>query len=643
MRIHSITPPSSLFLSLCLSVSFGLAGCATGSLAPATPVQGAALQGKVYGGQQAVVGARVYLLAANTDGLNTTSAAYSSVSLLNASSTGQSDSLGAYVVTGAGGSFNISGDYSCIPANNGNPGQQVYLYATGGNSGGGSNSAISLMAILGDCPSSGNFATATPFVVINEVSTVAAAYAVAGFAYDATHISSYGGTQATTGLKNAFANAANIESLGTGVALATTPLGNGKAPQATLYTLANILAACINSADTVSGSTVTYSRSCSTLFGTATHNGLSTGTMPTDCVSAAINIAHNPGANVSTLYGLPATTPPFGSALTAQPNDFTLGIQYTGGSQNKPTAIAIDADGNAWIANNASDVVTELSPVGAASNFATGGTDSNTLTVAVDLKGNIWTGNIALLSTTATELSASGTVLNTITLPAGSTPNGLAVDNTNNVWVATGVLKATKLTASGSSFNQTSYAAGGIDAPSAIAIDSLGNMWLTDDGLTSGVTKLTSAGAAATGSPFTGSVLTPVAIAIDPNGNAWVANNPLLGGSSITELNNSGVAYSGSSFTGGGINAPSAIAIDGANNIWVANSGASSVTEFNDSGAVLSSNGYEGGSVKNGAGIAIDGSGNVWITDNSSNATTELLGAATPTETPIAAALPVPD
>ncbi len=640
MRFHTIQLPSSLQLGLCLSVSLVLAGCATGPVTPATPVQGNTLLGSVYGGQQPVVGAHVYLLAANTTGYDTTSAAYPSVSLLNATSTGHSDSIGAYVITGPGGSFGISGEYTCTPDSNGVPGQQVYLYATGGNSGGGSNSAIGLMAILGDCPAAGNFAAATPFVVINEVSTIAAAYAMAGFAYDATHVSSPNSLQALTGLKNAFANSANIESLGSGVALATTPLGNGTAPQATVYTLANIVAACINSADTVSGSTVTHSRSCNTLFTTATQNGLSTGTNPTDCVSAAINIAHNPGANVSTLFGLPATTPPFGSALLTQPNDFTLGIQYTGGNQNSPKAIAIDANGNAWIANSASDVVTELSPTGSASSFATGGTNSNTLSVAVDLSGNIWTGNIALLSTTATKLSASGSVQTTLTLPALSNPTGIAIDTSNNAWVASGVLKTTKLTASGQSFTMTSYAVGGIDTPSAIAIDYLGNVWLADDGATSGVTDLTSSGAAATGSPFIGGgVLTPVAIAMDSHGNTWVANNPLLGGSSVTELNNAGTAYSGSPFTSGGINAPDAIAIDGADNVWIANSGASSVTELNDSGTALSPNGYTGGSVKNGAGIAVDGSGNVWITNNSSSTTTELLGAAVPAVTPIAAAL----
>ena len=40
-------------------------------------------------------------------------------------------------------------------------------------------SAIGLMASLGSCPQNGSFDKAAPFVVVNEVTTVAVAYAMA--------------------------------------------------------------------------------------------------------------------------------------------------------------------------------------------------------------------------------------------------------------------------------------------------------------------------------------------------------------------------------------------------------------------------------------------------------------------------------
>ena len=272
--------------------------------------------GRAYAAQKALVGAHVYLLAANNTGYGgnglAASSANASVSLLSAAKTGQSDQVGAYVLTGADGSFFIAGDYTCAP------GSQVYLYALGGSNGAGTNTATGLLAALGACPSGGTFA-ATPYVVMNEISTIATAYAFAGFATDATHVGSSGTALAQTGIANAFANAGNLETLGTGAALATTPAGNGTVPQAEINTLANILADCTSTG-------AASSNGCSLLFGYALSGG-ATGTIPTDTATAAINIAHNPGANVAALYGLATGTPPFASALTASRMTLPLAIE----------------------------------------------------------------------------------------------------------------------------------------------------------------------------------------------------------------------------------------------------------------------------------------------------------------------------
>ena len=61
------------------------------------------------------------------------SSSNASVSLLSAAETGTSDSLGAYVATGSGGGFSLTGDYPCSSR------QQLYLYALGGECGGGAD------------------------------------------------------------------------------------------------------------------------------------------------------------------------------------------------------------------------------------------------------------------------------------------------------------------------------------------------------------------------------------------------------------------------------------------------------------------------------------------------------------------------
>jgi hypothetical protein len=389
--------------ALCLPLfcaPFFLGGCSsttTVSTPPpiTTPPPGSGLtvSGSVHHGQTAVSGARVYLFAANTTGYG-----QPSTSLLSASLTGASDSIGAYVTTGTDGSFSMDGGYTCS-AN-----AQVYVYALGGNAGSGVNSASGLLAVLGSCPSAGNFNTSVPNISVNEISTVAAAYAIAGFATDATHVSSSGTLLARTGIANAFANAANLAAISTGVALTATPAGNGVVPQGTINALANILASCV-------GSNGPSSTPCSTLLMNAAANGVA-GILPSDTATAAINIAHNPASNVATLYTLAlAGTPSFSPGLSAAPNDFTVGLQFSGGGLTESQRIVIDGSGDAWVANASS--VTEFSSLGAVlsgtSGYTANGSIKTPLGVAIDGSGNVWIANT--YGANVVKLSSSGSVL----------------------------------------------------------------------------------------------------------------------------------------------------------------------------------------------------------------------------------------
>ena len=302
-----------------------LTGCAGGSVngsnqlgAAQSGLGGGRLVGTVRGGQQPIVGARVYLLAANTANMfNPGSAAtpvangQTSLPVLNYVATGAGDGIGPYVTTDANGGFTLTGLYSCTP------GTQVYLYSQGGNPGGGAGnySWAALMAVLGTCPGSGDFSGSIPFITVNEVSTIAAAYAMADFATDPTHVWSTGTLPAQSGIATAFGNAANLANLGTGAAL-TSP-----APQAEIDSLADILAACLNSSSFESSS-------CSILFDNSQSAG-SSGVYPTNTAMTAINIAHNPTANIAALFSASSSSPPFEPALTSQPVDFTIPLVAT--------------------------------------------------------------------------------------------------------------------------------------------------------------------------------------------------------------------------------------------------------------------------------------------------------------------------
>jgi hypothetical protein len=606
------------------------------------------IQGSVHGGQQPIVGAHIYLFAANTTGYGgpgiAASSSNASVSLLTTGS--GLDGSGHYFVTsGAGGTFSITGDYSCTPDT------QVYLYAVGGNSGAGSNSASGLMAALGNCPASGNFASATPNVIINEVTTVAAAYAFAAFASDPTHVSSSGTTLAKIGIKNAFANAANLADISTGNARAATPSGNGTVPQTLLNTLANILAACVNSDGSVNGPT--NATACYTLLNNSLSAG-SGGTVPSDTAIAAVNIAHNPGSNVAALIGLPTAQAPFSPSLSSTPNDLSVGIEFSGGGLNDPVAVAIDGFGYVWLADHGgAGTVTELSPAGVPMS-PSGGYVGTTLSqfqgIAIDPSGNVWLP--AYFDSAIIKMSSSGTLLSGTTGYTDASiknPYNIAVDGSGNAWATncgnsfcSGPYSVVVVSNTGSPLSGANGYSGSNQIPLSIALDGSGNAWVANrDNNT--MTKFQSDGTVLSGAGFSGGGLNkPYAVALDHSGNAWVASYGSLNTSSVTEFSNAGTALSPSTgYTATGIDSPDAIAVDGAGQIWVANTGVkndvtANVVELSSNGAVISpATGYQGGNVNYPVGLALDGSGNVWVVNGLNSTVTQLIGAAAPVITPL--------
>ncbi len=613
-------------VSLTVQDTSGYSGQAgtTATIQGVPPLSDAGLTGVVATGATPIVGAHVYLYAANTTGYG-----LSSISLLSYSETATEDSNNnAYVLTSALGNFTMSGDYTCTS------GQQLYIYALGGTAGTQSVGSAGLLAAIGNCPATSSSVVAQ----VNEVSTVAAAYALAGFATDAVHVSSSGTALALTGIGNAFANAANLVKLSTGVALTTTAAGNGTVPQAEIDSLANILSVCENPAS--------YSAtSCSSLLGDALANG-TTGNAPTDTATAAIYIAHNPGSIlISDIYNLAPSVPVYTPALGRQPNDFTVAITYSGGGLNGPGGIAIDGSGNAWIANVTGNSVAKLTAAGAVATGSpyTGGSISGPAAIAIDGAGNAWIANGP--GNSVTELSSAGTASAGSPYSGGNLhqPDGIAIDGAGNVWVSnSGANTVTEFTSAGAATGGSPYSGGGLSQSYGIAIDGAGAAWITNQADNS-VTKLSSAGAAVSGANgyASGVAVTPEGIAMDGSGNAWVANT---GKSTVLEVSSTGTtAPSSFGFGGGGLAAPVAIALDGSSNLWVTDKTTNAVIEVSSAGVVLSgatNTGYTSGVLNGPRGIAIDGSGDAWVTNFGGNNVLELIGAATPVVTPIAAGLP---
>jgi hypothetical protein len=600
---------------------------------------GAALRGVVHGGESPISGAHIYLYAAGTGGYGGASS-----SLLKNEANTTSDGTNYYVTSNASGAWSISGDYTCPSSSS-----QVYLYSIGGSAGGGSsNTAAGLLAGLGNCGS----LTSSTYIVINEVSTIATAYAIAGYAVDATDVSSPNNNLATADVENAFAAINNLEQYTdvsfpdfTGSANSTTPAGNGAVPQSEINTLANILAACVNS-------TSSSASNCTTLFDDAMNGS----TAPTDTATAAINIAHNPGTSVSGLYTLQAAAgAPFVPDLSTPPQDYTIAISYKGGGISDPEGVAVDGSGNVWVANF-SGSMSGFNNLGApnSSTAYTGGGLDRSYAIAVDSNENVWVTN---QNTTTPSLSEYSTTTSTwISGSSGCTGGGLndpaaiAIDASDNIWVANSSASTlSEFSACSTPVTSSSgLTGGGLDFPSGLAVDIYGNVWASDSSGSPGAATEYEvyADPAVFHSTFNPDGASDErGIALDGTGlsNTWITN---AASGSLTKFSafTCDMSGCGSNYTGGGLSFPLGIAIDGANNIWVANItggfDAGGLSEFTNGGTAITGTTGFGSSVLNSPYyLAIDGSGNIWVTNNGNSSLVEFVGAAVPVVTPMVANL----
>jgi PKD repeat protein len=623
---HVYTTPGTYTVSLTVTdVLYNVPNTAT-TTATITG-SGPSFTGTVMSGTMPMANAHVHLFAANTTG-------YGNASVPELSGTGYSDSAGPYVPANSSGAFTIPAGYPCTTTT------QLYVYADGGTIGTSTNTAAGLMAAVGTC------GVSTAPVAVNEVTTVAVAYAIAGYATDSLHVSSSGSANAIVGITNAFNNVTNLVATQTGVALARTPAGNGTVPQALLNTLADLLNACATSGSA-------SSTACINLLSNAKSSG-SSGATPTDVASAAINMAHNPASNVSTLFGATALAAPFAPTLKSAPNDFTVALLFTEPLYYSPRGIAIDANGNVWAANPSGSYTPEISPLGV---DALGEFDQANYhfpgCVAFDQSNNMWVANLGPLTPTALKISLSASVaVESVPDVEIYDPTGCAVDGSGNAWFSNAAAYTSEVYSKTPTYAYYFSTVGTLTgSQGGIAIDGSGNAWITNSpGNTGGGTslaKLNPSGQMVGGAPFTASTLvSPNGVAVDANGNVWVASSE---GNAITEFSNNGTLLSGTKgFTGGGIYDPISIAVDGGGNIWVSNSGNDTISEITSAGVPVSnSNGFTGGLYNAGNYVylglnfvmAIDNSGDVWVEGNN-NDLLEFIGVAVPVITPISAGLP---
>jgi streptogramin lyase len=649
------------------TVYVGLHGSAPTAIATPTPTPAPTptptptptvpgINGQVENGlQNPINGATVKLYAAGPAGGSCT----------GASCYGVGASVLASTMSDSSGSFTFAfGSYTC-PANN----PQTYVVAAGGDAGAGNNTAIGMMALTGPCDG----LTTSTFVTVNELTTVAAQWALAQF-IDSSGVDIGTSSTNATGLNNAASAAeANLvassmasggDSNNTGVPAPFLTILSCPDPPDTqqaancdaldrLDTLANILAACVVSSGPSSAQ-------CAQLFCAATpgatwrprNDACSATPVPANTLEATHAIVTNPTANVAALYGI--TPPPglgtFQPVLLSPPADFTLALDFapSGASFLTPYGVAIDTSGNVWVTNEIGNSVTALnSSGGLLGNFTPAGANfDQPVGVAIDKTGNIWVTNE--IGNSVTALNSSGGLLGNFT-PAGANfgaPTRLAVDKTDNVWVVNhDGNSVTELNSSGSLIGNFTPAGANFDEPSGVAIDTSGNVWVVNHSGSS-VTVLGSDGSLAgyfyNNNPSGADFYYPYRLAIDASGNVWIANfnNTLTNPGSVTALTSKGGLFGRGNFNnrntaGANFYEPYGIAIDAGGNVWVANLGNNSVTELNSTGGLAGNFAPAGANFNEPFVLAIDASGNVWVANQQGNSVSELIGQARPVLTPL--------
>jgi len=462
-------PIAALALTAAALVLTGCSGFQPSAIAP-TRAALTGVKGNIHGGQNPIGYASLQVYAAGTN------SGYGSgaTPLIPAGSYYAGGASGCVasgtqvcypgVVSDANGNFGLTGDYTCTLGTN------LYITATGGNPGGGTNNSSVLMVGFGLCD---NLANVT-FLQVNEITTVGTVWALAQFMRDSYSASAQTGSinigapsTNVTGLNQAFADINTLINYQTGYTPgpaagsgAIVPAGT-TIPVQEILAIADSLAACVNT---------TGAGPCTMLFGYTTVNGVA----PSDIVGAALNIANNPAVNANSILQLRSSQAPWVTNFIAA-NDLTLAVTYTGNGINAPSALAVDATGNLWIANSAGNSVTELAHNGTnvGSSPFTAGAISAPAALAIDTNGNAWIANSG--NSTLTELTSAGTNASSSPFTDGglSTPTSVAIDGRGNIWVAnSGNNSASEFSSSGTALSGTTgYTATGLAAPVSIAIN----------------------------------------------------------------------------------------------------------------------------------------------------------------------------
>jgi sugar lactone lactonase YvrE len=245
----------------------------------------------------------------------------------------------------------------------------------------------------------------------------------------------------------------------------------------------------------------------------------------------------------------------------------TLGTGFSA-----PSGVAVDANGNVFVADQNNNAVKEILASGAfvtVSSLASGFNLPEG--VAVDSAGNVYVADA--LNSEVKEIVAAGGFTTVKTLGSGfNFPEGVAVDGSGNVYVADTGNNAVKEILAAGGFVTVKTLAAGFSAPAGVAVDGNGNVFVADQGNKAVQEILVGGGI----TPIGGGFSMPAGVAVDSHGNVFVADQ---GNNSVDEILAAG-GFVTVNTLGSGFNAPEAVAVDVSGNVYVADTGSEEIKEI---------------------------------------------------------------
>ncbi len=505
-----------------------------------------------------------------------------------------------------------------------------------------SQSPVVLVSVLGP--------TAPPSVVVNERTTVAAAFGMARFAFGIAIRGPVPGLPNAVGMVHNLADPATGE---IGSVLASPPNGAETETLRTFNTLANMVAACQPS-DAV----------CSTFLSLA---ATPAGATPTNTFQALVNIARDPWHNAAELFVQVANKPPMTNqpARATAPDAWTLALRFVGdgASMDGPGNFAVDHEGNLWVANNyqyspdpfapvcGSNQLLKFAPDGrytSGSPYTGGGLSGAGFGVTVDPFGSVWVGNYGFAAPGCTnepphnsvsQFTLDGTPVSPSqgwVVGGISWPQGTVSDQNGGIWLANCGNNSVTRIPDGDPSQAQQITNLGLTKPFDIAFTPDGTAFVT--GIESSNVAMINSDGTPKGAPISGAFDRPMGVTADSTGHVWVANSAVVDipcpgvirpegrGGSVTLLGPDGTVAG--TFTGGGLTIPWGNTVDGNGNLWVANFAGRRLTQIcgvpakgcrpgTTTGAAISPDSGYGfdGFVRN-TGVVVDPSGNVWVTNN---------------------------